>query len=130
MSPAGKPRPPVIAIRRAYDEPASADGYRVLVDRYWPRGRSKADLCLDAWERGIAPTEELIRWFGHKPERWQEFRKRYLDELAVPQMQARLQALLAAAGGSRKITLVYGARNVEENQAVVLREALSATANG
>lgn len=113
-----------IALRRAYDEPTPQDGYRVLVDRYWPRGRSKDALKLDEWARELAPSADLIRWFGHLPERWDEFERRYLAELAVAQQRERLRALLAAAG-SRRITLVYGARSETRNQAVVLREALS-----
>ncbi len=114
-----------IALQRAYDEPTPHDGYRVLVDRFWPRGRSKDELKLDDWVRDLAPDAELIHWFGHVPERWDEFRTRYLKELAAPVQRERLQALLAAAG-SRRITLVYGARSETENQAVVLRGALLA----
>ncbi|MEB2284710.1 MAG: hypothetical protein B6D46_13595 [Polyangiaceae bacterium UTPRO1] len=114
-----------IAIQRAYEEPGARDGYRVLVDRHWPRGRSRAVLRLDEWAREIAPEPALIHWYGHVPERWPTFRKRYLSWLAAPGRQARLRALLAAAG-RRPITLVYGARTETENQAVVLREALQA----
>jgi uncharacterized protein YeaO (DUF488 family) len=117
--------PRVIAIRRAYDAATPTDGYRVLVDHFWPRGRSKADLHLDEWARDVAPTPELIRWFGHESQRWEEFRRRYLEELAAPGMREKLEALLAASG-SQKITLVYGARNELENQAVVLRDVLLA----
>lgn len=116
-----------IALRRAYDPPAEDDGYRVLVDRFWPRGRSRAALKIDEWARELAPTGELIRWFGHAPERWDEFRARYLAELAAPEQRERCRALLAAAG-RRRLTLVYGARNDMQNQAVVLREALRASA--
>jgi len=117
--------PRVIAIQRAYDAATPADGYRVLVDHFWPRGRSNADLHLDVWARDVAPTPELIRWFGHESERWEEFRRHYLEELAAPGMREKLEALLAASG-SQKITLVYGARNELENQAVVLRDVLQA----
>ncbi len=96
-----------------------------MVDRFWPRGRSKVELKLDDWARDLAPTPDLIHWYGHTPERWEEFRRRYRDELAVPAQRARMQALLAAAGKQR-ITLVYGARTPTENQAVVLREVLLA----
>lgn len=113
-----------IVIQRAYEDPAPEDGYRVLVDHFWPRGRSKIVLKLDDWARDIAPSAELIHWFGHDPARWQEFRSRYRAELAEPEQRARVQALLAAAGKQR-ITLVYGARSETENQAVVLREVLS-----
>jgi uncharacterized protein YeaO (DUF488 family) len=123
MSTAKKTRLRTIAIQRAYDDPAAGDGYRVLVDRFWPRGRSKATLKLDEWARDLAPTAELIEWFGHDPARWKEFRERYHDELAAPAQRERLQALLHAAG-RRRITLVYGARSETENQAVVLRDVL------
>lgn len=114
-----------IQLQRAYDDPTPHDGYRVLVDRFWPRGRSKDVLKLDDWARDLAPTADLIHWYGHVPARWDEFRRRYLAELAAPEQQERLRALLAAAG-RRRITLVYGARTPTENQAVVLREALLA----
>jgi uncharacterized protein YeaO (DUF488 family) len=121
--------PRVISIQRAYEDAAPADGYRALVDHFWPRGRSKADLRLDVWAREVAPTPELIHWFAHDSERWEEFRRRYLKELSAPIMRERLQELLAAAG-SRKITLVYGARSEWENQAVVLRDVLQAMERG
>lgn len=121
------PAGPGIALRRAYEAPGADDSYRVLVDRFWPRGRSRAALELDEWARELAPTGELIRWFGHAPECWDEFRARYLAELAAPEQRERCRALLAAAG-RRRLTLVYGARNDTQNQAVVLREALRAAA--
>lgn len=114
-----------IAIQRAYVDPTPGDGYRVLVDHFWPRGRSKDVLKLDEWARDVAPSAELIHWFGHDPERWQEFRTRYRAELAQPAQKERLRALLDSAG-KRRMTLVYGARSDTENQAVVLREVLCA----
>ena len=87
----------------------------------WPRLR-RADLGLDEWARDIAPSAELCKWFGHVDERWDEFRQRYNAELAAPEQQARMSALLQAAG-KRPLTLLYGARNTEHNQAVALREA-------
>ena len=123
------PARPAIAIQRAYDDPAPHDGYRVLVDRYWPRGRSKAVLALDEWARDLAPSAGLIGRFHHEHARWDDFRTRYHAELAAPEQHERLQAVLAAAG-KRRITLVYGARSDTENQAVVLREALLAIASG
>lgn len=114
-----------IVLQRAFDDPTPHDGYRVLVDRLWPRGRSKDGLKLGDWARDLAPTPDLIRWYGHVPERWLEFRKRYLAELDGPEQRERMRALLAAAGKQR-ITLVYGARTPTENQAVVLRQALLA----
>lgn len=114
-----------IVLQRAYNEPTSHDGYRVLVDRFWPRGRSKDVLKLDEWARDLAPSASLIRWYGHVPERWPEFRRRYLAELATPDPHERMRTLLDAARKQR-ITLVYGARTPTENQAAVLREALLA----
>lgn len=114
-----------IVIRRAYEAPSAEDGYRVLVDRFWPRGRSKAVLKLDAWARDLAPDAALIRWFGHAPERWDIFRARYREALSAPEQRERMRALLDAAGAQR-ITLIYSARSETENQAVVLREALLA----
>ncbi len=114
-----------IVLQRAYDDPDAHDGYRVLVDRFWPRGRSKEVLKLDDWARDLAPTPDLIHWYGHVPERWPEFRRRYRAELATDEQRERLHALLDAAGRQR-ITLVYGARTPTENQAVVLREVLLA----
>lgn len=114
-----------IVLQRAYDEPGAHDGYRVLVDHFWPRGRSKDALKLDEWVRELAPSRELIHWFGHDPARWNEFQRRYRAELAAPAQQQRLHALLVAAG-TQRLTLVYGARSATENQAVVLREVLQA----
>ena len=114
-----------IVLQRAYDDPTPNDGYRVLVDRFWPRGRSKDVLELDDWVRDLAPSADLIHWYGHVPERWPEFRKRYLAELDEPEQRERMRTLLATAG-SQRITLVYGARTPTENQAVVLRQALLA----
>lgn len=116
--------PGTVSIRRAYDEPAADDGYRVLVDRIWPRGRRKDELALDEWAKELAPSTALRKWFAHDPERWEEFRERYRDELATPEARERLRALIDAAGG-RPITLVYSARDEQHNQAVVLREKLA-----
>jgi uncharacterized protein YeaO (DUF488 family) len=113
-----------ISIKRAYEDPAPADGYRVLVDRVWPRGRSKDVLAIDEWLREIAPSTELRKWFAHDPRRWNDFQERYLTELDAPEQKERLHALLAAAG-KRPITLVYGAKDEEHNQAVVLRGLLT-----
>ena len=116
---------PRIDIQRAYDAPAG--GYRVLVDRVWPRGRDKQALQLDAWLRELAPSTALRKAFGHDAARWQAFRSAYLQELAADDQQARLRSLLACAGQAG-IVLVYGARDTQHNQAVVLREALLALA--
>lgn len=112
-----------ITIKRAYDEPAPEDGYRVLVDRVWPRGRSKQALALDEWAKELAPSTKLRQWFGHDPERWRVFQQRYREELATPEQRQLLHALLKNAG-KHGLTLVYGAKDEEHNQAVVLRNVL------
>ncbi len=112
-----------VRLKRAYEEPGADDGSRVLVDRVWPRGRSRESLALVAWERDVAPSDELRRWFGHEPARWDEFRRRYLAELASPDRQPALDRLARLSRGGR-LTLVYGAADAEHNQAVVIREAL------
>ncbi len=111
----------VIRLKRAYDPPSPGDGPRVLVDRLWPRGVGKDRLKIDAWLREIAPSAALRRWFGHDPEKWDEFRRRYRKELAAK--RALLDDLARHARGG-KLTLVYGARDPEHNQAVVIKEVL------
>ncbi len=112
-----------VRIKRAYEEPEAGDGYRVLVDRLWPRGVKKENLELDAWDKEIAPSPELRKWFGHDPARWEEFRKRYREELSSPERRALLEDLLGRAR-REPVTLVYGARDETHNGAVVLREVL------
>lgn len=108
-------------IRRAYEPPTHNDGYRVLVDRVWPRGVSKADIEIDEWAKEIAPSDGLRKWFGHDPERWDEFRRRYRDELDGAD---ELLDGLVGRTRSGRITLVYGAHDEQHNQAVVLRELI------
>lgn len=112
-------------LRRAYDAPGPNDGCRVLIDRVWPRGVTRAALALDAWPRDIAPSTTLRRWYGHRPERWEEFRARYRDELAEDDRHEMLLAL-ARLARTRRVTLVFGARDVAHSHAQVLREALDA----
>jgi uncharacterized protein YeaO (DUF488 family) len=109
----------MITLKRAYEKASRSDGYRVLVDRLWPRGVSKAALKLDAWEKDIAPSPALRTWFGHDPKRWSEFKKRYHAEL-----RGNKEELRALRRSAKNITLVYGAKDPEHNQAVVLKEAL------
>lgn len=118
------PMHPKVSIKRAYEEPSAGDGYRVLVDRVWPRGMRKDALALDEWAKELAPSAALRTWFGHNVERWEAFRARYEAELQSPEARTRLRALLDAAG-DRPITLVYSARDERHNQAVVLRETLA-----
>jgi uncharacterized protein YeaO (DUF488 family) len=110
-----------IWLRRAYEAPTRNDGHRVLVDRIWPRGVSKADARIDDWARELAPSDDLRRWFDHDAERWDEFQRRYHAEL-----QDREQALdqLARRVDEGRVTLVYGARDEHHNNAVVLRDVL------
>lgn len=114
-----------VRIKRAYEDPAGDDGYRVLVDRIWPRGRSKDALALDAWMKEIAPSGSLRKWFGHDPARFDEFRSRYLEELHREPAHSLLIELSTRAQQGR-LTLVYGAKDEDHNQAVVLREAIEA----
>ncbi|MEJ0067017.1 MAG: DUF488 domain-containing protein [Caulobacteraceae bacterium] len=111
-----------VAIKRIYEPPSPADGRRILVDRLWPRGVSKARARLDAWMKDIGPSDELRRWFDHQPERWAEFRRRYIDELTS---NAALVALRDAAAAG-PVTLLYAARDTAHNEAVVLAEQLTA----
>jgi uncharacterized protein YeaO (DUF488 family) len=112
-----------ILIKRAYEAAASSDGYRVLVDRLWPRGLTKQALPLDDWDKDLAPTTELRTWFGHDPKRWAEFQKRYREELSAPAQREGLRKLLKAAG-SRTLTLVYGAKDEQHTHALVLQAKL------
>ncbi len=110
-----------IAIKRVYDAPGSGDGLRILVDRLWPRGRSKAELKLDAWPRQLAPSSPLRRWYGHDAQRWEQFRERYLDELE--QKRDDLAQLRATLRG-RKATLLTATRDLALSHAQILRQAL------
>jgi uncharacterized protein YeaO (DUF488 family) len=110
-----------IRLKRAYEAATDADGYRVLVDRLWPRGISRERARIDEWERQLPPSTELRRWFGHDPSRFEEFRRRYLEELR--QHRPRIAELRRHAQGGT-LTLVYAARDTEHNDAVVLAEVL------
>ena len=114
-----------IEVKRVYEAPGKADGQRVLVDRLWPRGVSKKDAELTLWLKEIAPTDDLRKWFGHEPERWVEFRKRYWAELdGNTEAVAQLRGVL----GEGKVTLLYGAHDEAHNNAVALAEYLRAHA--
>ena len=110
-----------VTLKRAYAPPSPDDGTRVLVDGLWPRGLRKADAAIDLWRKDVAPSPELRRWFGHDPERWAEFQRRYKAELA--RKAAALNELRALARQGR-LTLLYAAHDETHNQAVVLRELL------
>lgn len=110
-----------IYIRRVYEEPVEADGYRVLVDRVWPRGKRKEDVRINRWMKSVAPSSELRKWFNHDPEKWERFKELYLAELH--EHEGELRELLADAGDG-PLTLLYSARDEQHNNAVVLREVL------
>ena len=114
-------KPHGIRIKRAYDLPEPTDGTRLLVDRLWPRGLRKEAAALDGWEKALAPSPELRQWFGHDPARWQEFRRRYLAEMALNPEPFEAVRKLARSG---TVTLVYAARDEAHNHALVLRDFL------
>lgn len=117
-----------IEIKRVYEPASKADGYRVLVDRVWPRGIRKADLDLDRWAKDLAPSTELRTWFGHDPQRWAEFTRRYRRELAAPAMRKAMRDLLDAARAEPVLTLLFAAKDSVHNQAVVLKAVLDGLA--
>jgi uncharacterized protein YeaO (DUF488 family) len=110
-----------VAIKRAYEAANADDGYRVLVDGLWPRGITKAELKIDAWMKEIAPSTALRKSYGHIPEKWEEFRKRYRQELRKPPRKALLAELVERARKER-LTLVFGARDAERSNAGVVAE--------
>ena len=123
-----KPRPPrsgrqspLIGIKRVYDESTPDDGVRILIDRLWPRGLSKAELKLDAWPRALSPSNELRKWYGHDPKLFAEFRRRYRKELAG---QKEALGELRAMIKGRKATLLTATRELDLSHGVVLREVL------
>jgi uncharacterized protein YeaO (DUF488 family) len=109
-------------IKRVYEKPEKSDGIRILVDRLWPRGLTKEKAGIDLWLKDIAPSTELRKWFGHNPEKWKEFRKRYSAELKKNEEQLSLLKDQVKKGS---VTLVYGAKDEEHNEALVLKELLN-----
>jgi uncharacterized protein YeaO (DUF488 family) len=120
---------PDVRLRRIYDPPAADDGIRVLVDRRWPRGVSKARADLDEWCTAVAPSDELRRWYGHVPERFEEFESRYLVELHDPERASALRHLRVMAAHDR-LTLLTATKRVELSQAAVLASLLSTSSSG
>lgn len=110
-----------IRVKRAYETPTKSDGYRVLVDRVWPRGMKKEQLQLDAWLKQVAPSTPLRKWFGHDPAKWTEFKRRYFRELTERNEDIRE---LRKKAKRERVTLVFAAKDVEFNNAVALREYL------
>lgn len=111
----------MVRIKRVYDPPEPADGRRVLVDRLWPRGLKKDTARIDEWLKEIAPSDGLRRWFGHDPARWSEFRKRYFEELREKATEIKR---LKAEAKKGTITLLFAAKDIEHNNAVVLRDLI------
>jgi uncharacterized protein YeaO (DUF488 family) len=110
-----------VRVKRVYEPAERSDGYRILIDRLWPRGVSHDRARLDAWERDLAPSATLRMWFGHRPDRFEEFRRRYLEELR--QQRPQLSELRQRARHGT-VTLVFAARDIEHNDAVVLGEVI------
>ncbi len=105
--------------KRVYDEPSASDGYRILVDRLWPRGVSKERAALDLWLKEVAPSTELRKWFGHDPGKWAEFVQRYGTE--IKSHPALTEELCRIGTEHETVTLLFGTRDVERNEAVVLK---------
>ena len=114
----------MIKIKRVYEKPAKEDGWRVLVDRLWPRGMTKEAAHLDEWMKDVAPSDALRKWFGHEPEKWTGFQKRYRSELA--KKKESVAELKKTAKEHGTLTLLYGAKDEEHNEAVVLADILKA----
>lgn len=110
-----------IQIKRIYEKAANRDGHRILVDRIWPRGVSKEDAQLDDWNKDIAPSTDLRKWFDHKEDRFPEFKKRYKKELSK---QTEPLKEIASIAKEKQVTLLFGAKDENHNQAVVLKEYL------
>lgn len=108
-----------ITLKRIYDKPSDEDGFRILVDRIWPRGVSKQDAHIDKWLKDIAPSTELRKWFAHDPDKWPEFKKRYFNQLKE---HAELVNVISQIAQKQPVTLVYAAKDEEYNNAVALIE--------
>jgi len=111
-----------VRLKRVYDSPSLQDGARVLVDRLWPRGLTKEAAALDAWMKEISPSHELRKWFHAHPVQWNKFREKYLAELTTGETHAALQQLHDLARKRRGLTLLFASKNLERNNATVLKE--------
>jgi uncharacterized protein YeaO (DUF488 family) len=118
-----------VKLKRAYERPARDDGARYLVERLWPRGVPKTELALTAWLKDLAPSTELRKWYGHKPEHWPEFARRYRSELVAPNKQAALSEL-AQEARTGNVTLVFSTKLSQMSGAAVLKDLLDSTAEG
>lgn len=117
-----------VRIKRVYETPSRDDGFRVLVDRLWPRGLKKEEAKVDLWLKEIAPSNELRKWFSHDPSKWEEFRKRYREELK--RNRETLERLIEIIKEKKKVTLLYSARSPKYNNAVVLLEVVEEMLEG
>ncbi len=113
-----------VSLKRVFDKPARSDGARVLVDRLWPRGVSKESAQLTAWLQDLAPSNELRTWYHARPTQWLAFRKKYLHELRAPEAAAALEQLYHIAASHAQVTLLFASRNLEKNNATVLKELM------
>ena len=109
-----------IKIKRVYEEPSDADGMRILVDRMWPRGIKKENLLMDSWEKGLAPTSDLRKWYSHDPAKFDEFRKRYFAELDTSSEAENFVRRILAYDGT--VTLLFSAKDAQHSNAMVLKE--------
>ncbi len=109
----------MISLKRAYETPSSSDGCRILVERLWPRGLAKQDAKIDLWPKEAAPSTELRRWFNHEPDKWVEFKRRYVKELGA--RRESLEPILERVRAGR-VTFVFASRELQFNNAVALRE--------
>jgi len=115
----------LVTIKRVYEKPVKGDGPRILVDGLWPRGFSCSELKIERWMRELAPSAALRKWYGHEPEKWDEFRRKYRRELAASPRMELVEELVKRARQGR-ITLVFSARNVERSNAAVLQKMVNA----
>ncbi|MFO7595344.1 MAG: DUF488 family protein [Desulfocurvibacter africanus] len=113
----------MLKLKRIHDQTGPDDGKRYLVDRIWPRGARKVDAHLDEWLKALAPSTELRKWFNHDPARWEDFQARYRLELEAPELRALLDRL-ASEAETGSVTLLYGAKDAQRNQAVVIRRVV------
>ena len=114
----------MIHLKRVYEEPSETDGFRILVDRLWPRGLTKERAAVDLWLKEVAPSTELRKWFGHDPAKWKQFQVRYRKELRETEEKKDALELLKQKSEEHTVTLVYGARDEEHNEALVLKSVL------
>lgn len=114
----------MVVTKRVYEAYAPSDGYRVLIDRLWPRGVSKAKAHLDAWEKAVAPSPELRDWYGHDPAKWPEFQKRYRQELRAPEAKSVVDDLVRR-GKRGRVTLLYASRAGDISDAAVLESVIT-----